>query len=175
MDRQSSMFLSTVYLPNHALKSPPKLGDLPGHPETNCFNFLFIECAREDFISIAIPPSGLTAPFQNKCAFIACRVTINPIHSMQSYDQPNPRMGRSKLTTRPNRATRLDPHPKRANHCSRPISICSWDQYQHDPPTGVVNSRYNPKSSPLPHNRRAIKRRRPRPTQVPQMVDGNLR
>jgi hypothetical protein len=41
-----------------------KLEDLRGHPETNCFNFLFIECAREDFISIAIPPTGLTAPFQ---------------------------------------------------------------------------------------------------------------
>jgi hypothetical protein len=58
-----------------------KLKDLCGHPETNCFNFLFIEFAREDFVPIAIPPTGLTAPFHNNCAFIACRVTINLIQA----------------------------------------------------------------------------------------------
>jgi hypothetical protein len=88
------------------------------------------------------------------------------IYRMQSYDQPNPSMGRSKLITEPNRVTRLDPHPKRANNSSRSITICYWDQYQHDPPTGFVNSRPNTKSSPLPHNRRSIKRRRPQSAQV---------
>jgi hypothetical protein len=65
-----------------------KLKDLHGQPETNCFNFLFIECAREDFGFIAIPNGGLTPNFQSTCAFIACRVTINPIQAWAGLNSP---------------------------------------------------------------------------------------
>jgi hypothetical protein len=42
-----------------------KLADLKGQTETNCFHFLFIECAREDFEAVPIPAAGLTPNFQN--------------------------------------------------------------------------------------------------------------
>lgn len=60
-----------------------------GHPETNCFNPLFIECAGENFAAIAIPAGGIIAPFQKNCAFIACRITmINPIQAWAGLNSP---------------------------------------------------------------------------------------
>jgi hypothetical protein len=86
-DKAACFSLRLDYQTTHC-RALLKLEDLRGHPETNCFNFLFIECAREDFASIAIPPTGLRAPFQNNCAFIACRVTINPIQAWAGLNSP---------------------------------------------------------------------------------------
>jgi hypothetical protein len=66
-----------------------KFIDLKGQVHTNCYNFLYIGCAREDFITIAIPAvGGLTANFQNSCAFIACRVTVNPLQAWAGLNNP---------------------------------------------------------------------------------------
>jgi hypothetical protein len=65
-----------------------KLADLKGQTHTNCYQFLYINCARENFENIAIPNNGLIPNFQSGCAFIACRVTISPIQAWAGSNNP---------------------------------------------------------------------------------------
>jgi hypothetical protein len=86
-DKSHAFTLRFNYQTTHR-RAQLKLTDLKGQVHTNCYNFLYIGCAREDFATVAIPAGGLTAPFQNSCAFIACRVTVNPLQAWAGLNNP---------------------------------------------------------------------------------------
>jgi hypothetical protein len=84
-DKTACFSMRFNYQTTHRL-TKLKLAVLKGRTHTNGFQFLYINCARENFENIAIPQAGVLTT--STCAFIACRVTMSPIQAWVGLKNP---------------------------------------------------------------------------------------